>query len=312
MKYKCQDCGHEFESVQRVYECTQCGSSNIKQLKNSKSILYKVAAIATGVILLILLFGKEGGTDVLVKDNDLPKFEVELKGEQIDKYKITIKRNGADFESRKYTNKSLVFKFEIPGTYTLHVKFIGQGTPPKLSNFKNGPWIISDQPPKINSPKILEIKIIEKNTKTQRYSIRIKTNLQLVPLTETEFSVDGKTFQKSDQFRNLSPGYYLFYVRNSRDISLSDQFQFNLPQIPKTPKPTDAIINDLLKQMSVGNQKAFDRWRIEVEEGLTIPVTGAQFIDNSYALAQDAMQGNRYKVRTNRDSNDNIIQIIVE
>jgi hypothetical protein len=86
-----------------------------------------------------------------------------------------------------------------------------------------------------------------------------------------------------------------------------------LPAIKNKPSPADAILNALLQKMASGDQNAKKQWRKDVEEGLTIPVTGVVNIDNSFELSVDALlQGNRYSVSTQRDSNGKITKIIVK
>lgn len=318
MKYKCKDCEHIFESDQTVFECPQCGGTNIVEVGNPFT-KYKKPIIIVSVIIAILLLWKiivpDGSTIVTVKYNQgSQKLEVELDGEQVDQYNIIVTRDGSEFSTKKFKGKPVNFNFNVPGEYRLQVKFAGKGKIPEISKYNKGPWIIEpsipgDEPIGIQTPQILEVKILKTNTQSKTYSVKIITDVKVVPLIDSEFSIDNSSFQSSDVFNNLNPGFYTFYVRNIKDNSLTHQFQFNLP--PPPTSLSDAELNQLLKRIANGDTQAFDSWRNKVDGVQPLPVTGAQSISNSYELVIDAAQGNNHRVRTSRDANDRIISITV-
>ena len=320
MKYKCKDCEHVFESDQTVFECPQCGGTNIVEQgcffrKHKKLIV--IFSVILGVLLLFNICTNNNKTTVNVKyDPTSQKLEVELKGAKVDEYNVIITRDGDVFTTQKFKDKSLKFIFNVPGEYRLQVKYIGSGKMPELSTFPKGPWIVQppkpgDEPIGIQTPQILEVKILKTNTQSKTYSVKIITDVKVVPLIDSEFSIDNSSFQSSDVFNNLNPGFYTFYARNIRDNSLIHQFQFNLPPISPPTSISDAELNNLLRKIANGDTNAFDRWRKEVDGSQPLPVSGAQSISNSYELVIDAAQGNNHRVRTSRDTNDRIISITV-
>ena len=319
MKYKCKDCEHIFESDQTVFECPQCGGTNIVEEGNFFT-KYKRPIIIVSIIIAILLLLKlccgVDGTTVNVKyDNESQRLEVELEGEKIEQYSIIVIRDGSEFSTKKYKDKPLNFSFDVPGEYRLQVKFVGNDKMPQISTYNKGPWII---PPGETiqgpiTPQILEVRIQNTNTQSRNYTVKVITDINKVPLSDTEFSIDNSNYQSSDIFADLKPGLYTFYVRNAQDQSLINQFQFNLPTPPDPTKVlSDADLNTLLKRIANGDTNAFDRWRKEVDGAQPLPVAGVQFISNSYELAQDAITQNKvYTVRTQRDGNNKIVKIIV-
>jgi hypothetical protein len=319
MKYKCKDCEHVFESDQTVFECPQCGGTNIVEdgnfcTRNKK--LCKILAAVITVLILLLLIPDCKGTKVDVDDSKKGKIVVSLNGEQVDQYNIIVTRDGSDFSTKQYKDKPVNFNFDVPGEYRLQVKFIGKGKMPELSSYNKGPWIV--EPPKQGQkqvgpaiPQISEVKILNTDTKTKTYTVKIITVVKAVPLTDTEFSVDNSTYQSSDIFADLKPGLYTFYVRNVQDQSLINQFQFNLPPPPSNVL-SDADLNNLLARIAKGDIKAFRSWRKNVDGAQPVPVSGVEFISDSYELAQDAITSKRvYSVRTQRDGDNKILKIIV-
>lgn len=317
MKYKCKDCEHVFESDQTVFECPQCGGTNIVEdgnfcTRNKK--LCRILAVVITVLIFLLLIPDCKGTKVDVDTSKKGKIVVSLKGEKINQYNIIVTRDGSVFSTKKFKDKPVNFSFNVPGEYRLQVKFVGKGKMPEISTYNKGPWIIQPgvtiEGPK--PPQILEVKIQNTNTKLKIYSVKVITDTKAVPLSDTEFSIDNSNYQSSDIFADLKPGFYTFYVRNAQDQSLINQFQFNLPPPPVGP-PSDADLNDLLRRIANGDIKAFRSWRKNVDGASSVFVEGAKFISNSYELVQDAKtQGTIYTIkRTERDSDNKILKIIV-
>lgn len=318
MKYKCKDCEHVFESDQTVFECPQCGGTNIIEVGNPIT-KYKKPIIVISIIIAILLLFKlcrVDGTTVNAKyDNESQRLQVELEGEKVDQYKIIVTRNGVALPAKEYKDKPVNFSFGVPGKYRLQVKFVGKGKMPEISTYNKGPWIIQPgvtiEGPK--PPQILEVKIQNTNTILKTYSVKVITDTKAVPLSDTEFSTDNSKYQSSDNFADLKPGLYTFYVRNAQDQSLINQFQFNLPTPPDPTKVlSDADLNSLLKRIAKGDDKAVEEWKNAVEGPPAIKVAGMEFIDDSYALRQHVRtQEVIVSIRTQRDSNNKILKIIV-
>lgn len=321
MKYKCKDCEHVFESDQTVFECPQCGGTNIVEDSNFFN-KYKRPIIIISIIIAILLLFKlcrVDGTTINAKyDKVSQRLEVELEGEKVDQYKIIVTRDGSDFSEKKFKDKPINFSFDVPGEYRLQVKYVGKGEMPQISKYDKGPWIIEppkpgDEPIGIQTPQILEVKIQNTNSKLKTYSVKVITDTKAVPLSDTEFSIDNTNYQSSDIFADLKPGLYTFYVRHTQDQSLINQFQFNLPTPPDPTKVlSDADLNSLLKRIAKGDDKAVEEWKNAVEGPPAIKVAGMEFIDDSYALRQHVRtQEVIVSIRTQRDSNNKILKIIV-
>lgn len=322
MKYKCNDCGHIFESTQTVFECPKCGGVNIAEVGgffNKYKKIIVIMSVIIAALLLLKMCNSNNETTVNVKyDHTSQRLEVELKGAKIDEYNIIITREGDLFTNQKFKDKSLKFTFSVPGEYRLQVKYTGSDKMPKLSTYPKGPWIVSPQVTGVEpagvpiTPQILDVRIQNTNINTNTYTVKVVTNVNAVPLSETVFSLDNSTYQSSDTFNNLSPGFYTFYARNTRDNTLIDQFQFNLPTPPSPTNLSDAELNQLLIRIARGDDNAVRNWREEVEGPPAIIVEGMNFIADSYALRQHVRtQGVIVTVHTQRDGNNKILKIIV-
>ena len=57
-KYKCNNCGHEFEGDLSTQNCPACGNTNIQKKDNTKNIIIMVEI----VVIILLLFKYCSGT----------------------------------------------------------------------------------------------------------------------------------------------------------------------------------------------------------------------------------------------------------
>jgi len=168
---------------------------------------------------------------------------------------------------------------------------------------------------KDNTPQIPQITSINKSpdrlTKdVKTYNVTIATEGKKVTLENTEFSLDGKDWQKSAEFKNIACGKYTFHARNRRDKSLQDQKEMFFECFVDVPTPTIAQINELLKQIADCDDHASDELR---KYGKNLPVRGVTKIGNIEQLVRDAcINGVIYAVqRIETDNSGNLQEITV-
>ena len=163
------------------------------------------------------------------------------------------------------------------------------------------------------NPQIVEIsQSPERLTKdVKSYTVTLITEAKKVALENTEFSLDGKVWQKSAEFKNLACGKYTFYARNKRDKSLQDQKEMYFECFVDVALPTIPQLNELLKQIADCDDQAGDELR---KFGKNLPVRGVDNVGNIEQLLRDAcMNGKIYvaeKIET--DTNGNLTEIKIQ
>ena len=141
-----------------------------------------------------------------------------------------------------------------------------------------------------NAPKIPQItnisKMPERLTKeVMTYTVTLITEENKVTLEDTEFSLDGKEWQKSAEFQSVTCGKYTFYARNKRNKSLQDQKEMSFECFVDVPLPTIPQLNELLKQIADCDDKASDALRVF---GNNLPVRGIDNVSNMEQLLREA------------------------
>ena len=168
----------------------------------------------------------------------------------------------------------------------------------------------TDGAPKI--PQITYInKLPERLTKeVKTYTVTLVTEGKKVKLEDTEFSIDGKNWQKSTEFKEVPCGKYTFYARNTKNKSLQDQKEMYFECFAEVALPTISQLNELLKQIAKCNDEANDTLR---KYGKNLPVRGVADINNIEQLIRDAcMNGVTYVVqKMETDKNGNLIAITI-
>ena len=149
---------------------------------------------------------------------------------------------------------------------------------------------------------------LTKEVKT--YTVTLITEGKKVSLEDTEFSLDGKDWQKSTEFKNVECGKYTFYARHKRDKSLQDQKEMYFECFVDVPVPTLSRLNELLKQIADCDDAASDELR---KFGKNLPVSGVANISNIEQLVRDAcMNGVIYVVqKIETDKSGNLAAIII-
>jgi len=165
---------------------------------------------------------------------------------------------------------------------------------------------------KSQSPQIILInKTPDRLTKeVKTYAVTLITEGKKVKLEDTEFSIDGKNWQKSGKFQNLAGGKYTFYARNKNDKSLQNSREMYLEPFVDVPLPTIPQLNALLKQIADCDDKASDELR---KFGKNLTVIGVENIGNIEQLIRDAcMNGAVYTVqKIETDKSGNLAAIII-
>ena len=178
-----------------------------------------------------------------------------------------------------------------------------------LSSHNSGDEVTGDTP---QIPQMIRInKSPDRLTKeVTTYTVTLITEGKKVMLEDTEFSLDGKDWQKSAEFKNVTCGKYTFYARNKRDKSLQDQKEMYFECFVDVPTPTIAQINELLKQIADCDDHASDELR---KHGKSLPVRGVADVGNIEQLVRDAcMNGTIYVVqKIETDNSGNLQEITV-
>ena len=168
----------------------------------------------------------------------------------------------------------------------------------------------NDDVPKI--PQIIRINYspdrLSKEVKA--YTVTLVTEGKRVSLENTEFSLDGKNWQKSAEFKNVSCGKYSFYARNKRDKLLQDQKEMFFECFVDVQLPTVAQLNELLKKIANCDDHASDELR---KFGKNLPVRGADNAGNIEQLVRNAcINGITYIVqKIETDTSGNLAAIII-
>jgi len=161
-------------------------------------------------------------------------------------------------------------------------------------------------------PQIIKInKSPDRLTKeVNTYTVTLITEGKKVRLEDTEFSLDGKDWQQSSEFKNIKCGKYTFYARNKQKNSLQNQKQMYFECFVDVPLPTIPQLNGLLKQIANCDDKASDELR---KYGKNLPVRGVANISNIQQLVVDAcMNGAIYSVqKIETDKNGNLGAIVI-
>ena len=175
---------------------------------------------------------------------------------------------------------------------------------------------ISDSEEKTDEmPQIPQITNIKKSPdrltkEVNAYTVTLITEGKKVTLDDTEFSLDGKDWQKSAEFKNVKCGKYTFYARNKRDKSLQAQKEMYFECFVDVPLPTTLQLNELLKQIADCDDKASDELR---KYGKNLPVSGVANVSNIEQLVREAcMNGIIYVVqKIETDESGNLATIII-
>ena len=149
---------------------------------------------------------------------------------------------------------------------------------------------------------------LTKEVKT--YTVTLETEGTGVLLEDTEFSIDGKNWQKSAEFKNVICGKYTFYARNKQNKSLKDQKEISFECFADVPIPTIPQLNKLLEQIADCDDKASDELR---KFGKNLPVRGVVNVGAIEQLVREAcMNGVVYAVqKIETDESGNLAAIII-
>lgn len=318
IKYKClnPDCNNVWVSSEESFECPVCHGVEFEPIGGGGNRRWlKMAGIAVGILVaLIVLFkacGNNGDTTVTIDpDQKHCKMTVTLSGDYKDDYRIILRKGGAVFG--KHERKDKVVFSDLNGTYSLDVQYVGKEKLPKINGYQRT-FTFTKPPEAPEAPQITYLaKTPDRLTKSKKvYTVKVNTDPGIVPISETEFSVDGTIWQKSNVFPNLEADTYTFYARNARDESMQDEKQLVLEAFVPTPPPTVAQLDNLLKEVMSCDDKASDEMKRLL--GNNLPVHGVSNISNVQQLVTDAcVNGKLYKV-TNIDLNNDgdVISITV-
>ena len=170
-------------------------------------------------------------------------------------------------------------------------------------------------PEKDNTSKIPQITGINKSPDRLTkeigvYTVTLIIEGEKVKLEDTEFSINGKDWQQSNEFNNVGCGKYIFYARNKKDKSLQDQKEMFFECFIEVELPAISHLNELLKQIAGCDDKSSDEFR---KFGKNLPVRGVTNVANIEQLVRDACtNGIIYTIqKIDCDSNGNLKEIII-
>ena len=149
---------------------------------------------------------------------------------------------------------------------------------------------------------------LTKEVKT--YTVTLLTEGKKVTVENTEFSLDGKNWQKSAEFVNVKCGKYTFYARNKNYKSLQDKKEMYFECFVDVPLPTISQLNELLKHIADCDDQASDELR---KFGKNLPVRGVDDAGNIEQLVRNAcINGITYIVqKIETDSTGNLTSLTI-
>jgi|GEM_PF-2686474 len=141
-----------------------------------------------------------------------------------------------------------------------------------------------------NTPQIPQITNINKSPdrltkEVQTYTVTLITEGKKVKLEDTKFSLDGKKWQESPEFKNVKCGEHIFYARYKNKNSLQSQKAMYFECFVDVPLPTVSQLNELLKKIAECDDNAMDEFR---KYGKNVPVHGISDVGNIERLVRDA------------------------
>ena len=167
-----------------------------------------------------------------------------------------------------------------------------------------------------NTPQIPQITRINKSPDrlskgVETYTVTLIIEGKKVSLDDTEFSLDGKEWQKSAEFKDVKCGKYTFYARNKKNKSLQDLKEMYFECFVDVPLPTISQLNELLKQMAGCDDSASDELR---KLGKNLPVRGVANIDDIEQLVRDACMNEVIYVaqKIETDASGSLAAIIID
>ena len=235
---------------------------------------------------------------------DAVKLSGTIKGLQIDLQNENYKLYGAvSADSLIYSGKVI----RAPKQDTLSFTFRN----PKFYYSEAERQEETDNTPQI--PQIIKInKSPDRLTKgDETYTVTLITEGKKVLLDDTEFSLDGKDWQKSAEFKDVKCGKYTLYARNKKNKSLQDLKEMYFECFVDVPLPTIPQLNELLKQMAGCDDSASDELR---KFGKNLPVRGVDKISDLEQLVRDACMNEVIYVvqKIETDASGNLAAVIID
>lgn len=307
-KYKCQnpDCNHIWEAEEEPFECPACQGSDFIALGGRTKWLSWLGIAAGTVVLLIILIKAIDRNDTTITakaDYNRCTLTVKIEGKHSKEYDIILRKDGVVHGS--VSQKETKTFSNLEGTYALDVRFVGKGKLPEINTYPKiytfAKPAASPEAPQIIALRPTPAKLANSN---QTYTVIVITDTAIVPLKETEFSIDGISWQRTVSFKGLKAGTYTFLARNTRDKSLQDSTTLELAKFEPKPLPTKEELNALLARIANQDDGALDEFLYKV--GVDTEVKGVNKISTANELANDAYQQHLYYV-TDRDVVDNTI-----
>lgn len=340
MKYKCSECRGVFDFEEEPTECPNgCQDAVLSPVSGGGSLLRYILMGIGGVVLLVVFIwllrgcgggGEKGVTAKWGYNKEKLVLTVTIEGDKAFdknghcKYNVRVEPPLGKEISVPITKGQAMksFKGYAPGEYRASLEW--KKRTEKEPVLRNGDWkfTIPKEPEK---PRCLKVSVLSSDYKTQKYMVKVITDTTLVPATNTEYSLDGVTYQLSPEFKDvIAEQHYTFYARTrANNKNLVDTIGKTFPHIKKSD-PDDATISSWLNQVaSSGSQRAYDAFYNElvrgrktidvrvIHGGKTVDVEALEKVVNAYGLLDYVnMTRTPVSIKTKRE-NGRVVEIIV-
>ena len=310
-KYKCLDCGHQFEGDISTTECPKCGCPNIKPAGGSGGpLVWKVLGAITLLILIIILLTKcEGccGTKIFMTLDTSTKDYLKISTMDISPanlkslYKIEITNDSTQDKKYEFFNGKDSFRNlptqDLMAGVTYHFFLVEKKTGVQPEQVK---WNINSytKPLPPVKPEITISKTSDCNTKT--YTITIKVTKG----NADKFYLGSKS-QSSNVFTNVPDGTtYAIKVCDTPNNLFSEEHHETCPRINEF-HITEVEIQEVLNKVAKRELQPGDALRV-INNGKNIRLT--QSIDGNArlegALSFSYTQQKKYYVKAVIESHD--------
>jgi len=230
-KYKCLDCGHEFEGDRFTNECPLCGSQNIKRMPGEADIPWKKIAIGVGAVIALILILQICRDNHITINKNVTQDGIIFKVTGVNetdlktKYKIIVSETGrADFNQpisfNGITSTAIIYLTSLPDrNATYEFNFVERKSnlvPPKIKWDPDNTYFF---PPLPTAPTISCSK--DADCTTKKYTITIKVDSGIADY----FTINGERVNDCIIY-DIAPSneYYSIIAYDTKNNLQSDPY----------------------------------------------------------------------------------------